>query len=171
LGGSIIVKKQDELSTRIREFQTLGGAIPSPFDCWLLYRSLATFPIRMRVHAENAQKLAEYLEKHPKIEKVHYPGLKSNEFHKIAKKQMQGGFSGMLSILVQGGAEAALKLASHFKLIKHATSLGGVETLVDHRQTAEGAHSVSPPNLLRVSVGVENIDDLIKDFEQALASL
>jgi cystathionine gamma-synthase len=171
IGGSIIVKKQDELSRRIREFQTLGGAIPSPFDCWLLYRSLATFPMRMRVHAENAQKLAEYLEKHPKIEKVHYPGLKNNTYHKVAKKQMNGGYSGMMSIWVKGGAEASLKLASHFKIIKHATSLGGVETLVDHRQTAEGVHSVSPPNLLRVSVGVENITDLIRDFEQALASL
>jgi cystathionine gamma-synthase len=169
IGGCIIVKNTSEISTRIREFQTLGGAVPSPFDCWLLYRSLSTFPVRMKMHAENAQKLAEYFEKHPKIEKVNFPGLKNNEFHKVSKKQMTGGFSGMMSILVKGGAAETLKLAGSLKIVKHATSLGGVETLVDHRQSAEGVHSVSPPNLLRISVGIENIEDLIGDFEQALA--
>jgi cystathionine gamma-synthase len=168
IGGCIIVKHTSDISTRIREFQTLGGAIPSPFDCWLLYRSLSTFPMRMRVHAENAQKLAEYFEKHPKIEKVNYPGLKNNAFHKVSKKQMTDGFGGMMSILVKGGAVETLKLAGSLKIVKHATSLGGVETLVDHRQSAEGVHSVSPPNLLRISVGIENIEDLIGDFEQAL---
>ena len=168
IGGCIVVKNQDLFSQKIREFQTLGGAVPSSFDSWLLYRSLSTFPMRMKIHAENAQKLAEYLEKHPKMEQVLYPGLKNNPYHKVAKKQMKGGFSGMMSVLVKGGAAETLALASHFQLIKHATSLGGVESLVDHRQTAEGVHSVSPPNLLRVSVGVENIDDLIEDFRQAL---
>ncbi len=169
IGGSVIMKNENEMSQRIREFQTLGGAVPSPFDCWLLYRSLATFPMRMRVHAENAQLLAEYFEKHPKIEKVNYPGLKHNAFHKVSKKQMTNGFGGMMSILVKGGASETLKMAAQLKLVKHATSLGGVETLVDHRQSAEGVHSLSPPNLLRVSVGVEDIGDLIADFEQALS--
>ena len=168
IGGCIIVKNVSETSNRIREFQTLGGAIPSPFDCWLLYRSLSTFPMRMKIHAENAQKLAEYFDTHPKIEKVNYPGLKNNEFHKISKKLMTGGFGGMMSILVKGGAAETLKLAGSLKIVKHATSLGGVETLVDHRQSAEGVHSVSPLNLLRISVGIENIEDLIGDFEQAL---
>jgi cystathionine gamma-synthase len=168
IGGCIIVKNTSEISTRIREFQTLGGAVPSPFDCWLLYRSLSTFPMRMKMHAENAQKLAEYFDTHPKIEKVNFPGLKNNAFHKVSKKQMTGGFSGMMSILVKGGAAETLKLAGSLKIVKHATSLGGVETLVDHRQSAEGVHSVSPPNLLRISVGIENIEDLIGDFEQAL---
>jgi cystathionine gamma-synthase len=168
IGGCIMVKNVGEISTRIREFQTLGGAIPSPFDCWLLYRSLSTFPMRMKMHAENAQKLAEYFDTHPKIEKVNYPGLKNNAFHKVSKKQMKSGFSGMMSILVKGGAAETLKLAGSLKIVKHATSLGGVETLVDHRQSAEGVHSVSPPNLLRISVGIENIEDLIGDFEQAL---
>jgi cystathionine gamma-synthase len=168
IGGCIVVKNSNETSNRIREFQTLGGAIPSPFDCWLLCRSLSTFPMRMEIHAKNAQKLAEYFEKHPKIEKVNYPGLKNNAFHKVSKKLMTGGFSGMMSILVKGGAAETLKLASNLKIAKHATSLGGVETLVDHRQSAEGVHSVSPPNLLRISVGIENIVDLIADFEQAL---
>jgi cystathionine gamma-synthase len=168
IGGSVIMKNENDMSQRIREFQTLGGAVPSPFDCWLLYRSLATFPMRMRIHAENAQQLAEYFEKHPKIEKVNYPGLKKNAFHKVSKKQMSNGFGGMMSILVKGGSNETLKMAAQLKVAKHATSLGGVETLVDHRQSAEGIHSLSPPNLLRVSVGVEDIGDLIADFEQAL---
>lgn len=168
LGGCVILKKEGDLSQKIKDYQTLGGGVPSSFDCWLLYRSLSTFPIRMKVHAENAQKLAEYLEKHPKIEAVLYPGLKNNPHHKTAQKQMVGGFGGMLSILIKGGANETLKMASKLKMVKHATSLGGVETLVDHRQSAEGIHSVSPPNLLRISVGIENIEDIISDFEQAL---
>ena len=118
---------------------------------------------------ENAMALALYLNSHPKIEKVNYPGLASNEYHSVAATQMKNGFGGMLSILVKGGAPEALRLASNLNTITHATSLGGVESLVDHRQSAEGAHSVSPPNLLRVSVGIENIEDLIRDFDQALA--
>lgn len=168
LGGCIILKNEGELSQKIREYQTLGGGVPSSFDCWLLYRSLATFPIRMKVHGENAQKLADYLSTHPKIEAVLYPGLKNSAYHKIAKKQMKGGFGGMLSVLIKGGAKETLDMASRLKMVKHATSLGGVETLVDHRQSAEGIHSVSPPNLLRISVGIENIEDIIADFEQAL---
>lgn len=169
LGGCIIVHETNEMSQKIRDFQTLGGGVPSAFDCWLLYRSLATFPLRMRAHGENAQKLAEYLEKHPKVEKVMYPGLLTNDYHEISKKQMQNGFGGMLSILVKGDEKTALQFASKLKLVKHATSLGGVETLVDHRRSAEGIHSNSPENLVRISVGIEHIDDLISDFKQALS--
>jgi cystathionine gamma-synthase len=169
LGGCIIVKEQNELSQKIRDFQTLGGGVPSAFDCWLLYRSLATFPIRMQVHGANAQKLAEYLVQHPKVEKVMYPGLQTNEYHEVSKKQMQNGFGGMMSILVKGDEKTALQFASKLKLVKHATSLGGVETLVDHRRSAEGVHSNSPENLVRISVGIEHIDDLVADFEQALS--
>jgi cystathionine gamma-synthase len=168
LGGCIIVNETNELSQKIRDFQTLGGGVPSAFDCWLLYRSLATFPIRMQVHGANAQKLAAYLAQHPKVEKVMYPGLITNEYHEISKNQMQNGFGGMLSILVKGNEKTALHFASNLKLVKHATSLGGVETLVDHRRSAEGIHSSSPENLVRISVGIEHIDDLISDFEQAL---
>ncbi len=160
------------LGGALRSFQTIGGAVPSPFDCWLLSRSLATFAIRMPVHAKNAIKLAVFLENHPKIEKVNYPGLKSNEYHRIAKKQMIGadgvaGFGGMMSVLVKGGQKEAMALASNLKIFKHATSLGGVESLIEHRFSVEGVHSKSPENLLRISVGIENIDDLIADFEQA----
>lgn len=169
IGGAVIVNGNESLAQKIRDFQILGGAVPSSFDSWLLCRSLATFPIRMKVHGENAMALALYLNSHPKIEKVNYPGLASNEYHSVAATQMKNGFGGMLSILVKGGAPEALRLASNLNTITHATSLGGVESLVDHRQSAEGAHSVSPPNLLRVSVGIENIEDLIRDFDQALA--
>ncbi|PLK46048.1 PLP-dependent aspartate aminotransferase family protein [Emticicia sp. TH156] len=173
LSGCIIFNDNcpQELKTRIRNFQTTGGVIPSPFDCWLLFRSLSTFAVRMPVHAHNAMKLAMFLEGNPQIEKVNYPGLKSNEYHKVARKQMSNGFGGMMSILVKGGQEAALKLTANLKLVKHATSLGGVETLIEHRKSAEGAHSVSPDNLLRISTGIENIDDLLADFRQALENL
>lgn len=170
-GGCVITGDTPDLWTPIREFQTLGGAVPSAFDCWLLYRSLATYPLRMKVHGFNALKLAQYLETHPGIDQVYYPGLTSSKYHTLAGQQMHEGYGGMLSILVKGGAAETLKLASQLKLITHATSLGGVESLVDHRQSAEGAHSMSPPNLLRVSVGIENIEDLIRDFDQALKSL
>lgn len=170
-GGCVIAHESNELSQRVREFQTLGGAVPSAFDCWLLYRSLSSYPLRMKVHGENAMQLANYLHSHPAIEKVYYPGLVSNPYHELASRQMKDGFGGMLSILVKGGAAETLKLASNLKLITHATSLGGVESLVDHRQSAEGVHSTSPPNLLRVSVGIENISDLISDFDQALKSI
>lgn len=170
LGGCVVLNGNlpAEKATLIRQFQTVGGAVPSAFDCWLLSRSLSTFAVRMPVHAQNAMKLAMYLEKHPKIEKVNYPGLKSNEFHRVAKKQMKNGFGGMMSVLVKGSQEEVMKFASSMKIVKHATSLGGVETLIEHRRSSEGTHSVSPENLLRISVGIENIDDLIADFETAL---
>ncbi len=169
LGGCIIfpINKSETLYQSIRTFQSVGGAVPSPFDCWLLNRSLATFAIRMPIHAQNALKLAKFLENHPEIEKVNYPGLSSNEFHGVAQKQMVGGFGGMMSILVKGGEKEALALASKLKLFKHATSLGGVESLIEHRYSVEGVHSASPQNLLRISVGIEHIEDLIADFEQA----
>ncbi len=170
-GGCVITSVELPAGQRIREFQTLGGAVPSAFDCWLLYRSLSSYPLRMKTHGENALKLAQYLESHPGIEQVYYPGLPSNKYHALATRQMQGGYGGMLSILVKGGSKETLRLASSLKLITHATSLGGVESLVDHRQSAEGVHSMSPPNLLRVSVGIENIEDLIRDFEQAFKSV
>lgn len=175
LGGCVIFNDSplngSGVRGEVRLFQTVGGAIPSAFDCWLLTRSLSTFYARMPIHGANAMKLAQFLETHPKIEKVHYPGLKSNEYHRIAKKQMKNGFGGMLSILIKGDEAQAMRFSSSMKIVKHATSLGGVETLVDHRRSAEGEHSVSPPNLIRVSVGIENIEDLIQDFKEALDRL
>jgi cystathionine gamma-synthase len=168
LGGAVIFKEANERYEFIRDVQKIGGAVPSPFDCWLLCRSLATFPLRMRAQSENAMKLAEYFDNHSSIEKVLYPGLTSDAGHEIALKQMKGGFGAMLSILVKGGREEALMVCKSLKMIKHATSLGGVESLIEHRKSIEGDLSPTPDNLLRVSVGIEEIEDIIIDFEQAL---
>ncbi|MCU0450293.1 MAG: PLP-dependent aspartate aminotransferase family protein [Bernardetiaceae bacterium] len=169
LGGSLSFAQPGPGLEQVRLIQKTGGAVPSPFDCWLLARSLATLPLRMRAHAANAQQLAEFLQSQPGIEQVLYPGLPTDPYHAVAQKQMQGGFGGMLSIMVKGGQAEALKLAQGLQLFKHATSLGGVESLIEHRQSIEGATSVAPANLLRVSVGLEHIDDLKQDFAQALA--
>ncbi|HMQ48752.1 MAG TPA: aminotransferase class I/II-fold pyridoxal phosphate-dependent enzyme [Saprospiraceae bacterium] len=171
LGGAVVCRENDERCAFLRNFQQIGGAVPSPFDCWLLCRSLATFAVRMPIHAANAQALAEYLNKQSPIEKVLYPGLSSDPGHEIAQRQMLGGFGGMLSVLVKGGRETALKLSSSLKIFKHASSLGGVESLVEHRRSIESEDSLTPDNLLRISVGIEHVDDLIADFEQALKGL
>lgn len=171
LGGALIFKETNQRYEFIRNCQKYGGAVPSPYDCWLLCRSLSTFSARMPIHSANAMQLAQYLETHPKIEKVLYPGLPSHPQHAVAKKQMKNGYSGMLSILVKGGRAEALQLASHLQLFAHATSLGGVESLVEHRKSVEGDTSPTTENLLRVSVGIEDAKDLIADFEQALRSV
>jgi cystathionine gamma-synthase len=171
LGGALIFKEDNQRSEFIRTFQKVGGAVPSPFDCWLLCRSLMTFVARMPIHAHNGMELARFLSQHPAIEAVMYPGLPSNPQYHVAKKQMMNGFGGMLSVLVKGGQEAALTLCRHLTLFTHATSLGGVESLIEHRRSIEGVDSPSPDNLLRISVGIEAAEDLIADFAQALAKL
>ncbi|MEP6711369.1 MAG: PLP-dependent aspartate aminotransferase family protein [Ferruginibacter sp.] len=168
LGGVLVVKEKTTVSERLREYQQIAGAVPSPFDCWLLNRSLSTFPIRVPLQCSNAMALAQHLLQQNKIEKVFYPGLPSHLNHSIAAKQMKGGFGSILSILVKGNKEDTLHFAGRLKIFKHATSLGGVESLVEHRRTAEGAHPISPDNLLRISVGIEHIDDLLNDISQAL---
>jgi cystathionine gamma-synthase len=168
LGGALVFKNADACYDFIRMYQKTGGAVPSPFDCWLLCRSLATFTARMPIHAKNAMQLATFLAAHPAIERVMYPGLESDPQHLIAKKQMTNGFGGMLSILVKGGQEEALKICSKLQIFCHATSLGGVESLIEHRRSIEGESSPTPANLLRISVGIEDGDDLVADFEQAL---
>lgn len=168
LGGVVIAREQNAAYTYIRLYQNVAGAVPSPFDCWLLNRSLATFTLRVPVQSANALEVAGFLSKHPKIEKVFYPGLPTHENHAIARRQMRNGFGSVLSVLVKSGKADALKMVSRLQLINHATSLGGVETLIEHRRTAEGAMQISPDNLLRISVGIEHPDDLIRDFKQAL---
>ena len=168
LGGAVLTNKEDEVSQSIRNYQKMAGAVPSPFDCWLLNRSLATFPLRFKAQCENATTIARYLITHSKIEKVFYPGLTSHENHEIAKKQMKNGFGSIISILVKGNQEKALQFTSKLQIFKHATSLGGVESLVEHRRSVEGTNPISPENLIRLSIGIEYIDDLIADLEQAL---
>lgn len=165
LGGCVILGESSEnLKERIANFQKYGGGVPSPFDCWLLNRSLATYLLRMPVHASNAMKLATFLEGHPLVERVNYPGLETYMYYQVAQKYMQNGFGGMMSILVKLNEATIKKRASSMKYFKHATSLGGVESLVEHRRSVEGDNPTSPPNLLRISVGIEDIQDLIDDF-------
>jgi cystathionine gamma-synthase len=171
LGGSLIFKEENHTYEFIRQYQKIGGAVPSPFDCWLLCRSLSTFKARMKIHSDNAMGLANYLYSHKHIEKVFYPGLPDDLGHDTARKQMKNGFGGMLSILVKGGMEEALKVCKHLQIFKHATSLGGVESLIEHRKSVEGDLSTTPHNLLRISVGIEEIEDLVLDFDNALKHL
>lgn len=168
LGGVLVTAKSDNLWASIRNIQQIGGAVPSPFDCFLLLRSIKTLPYRMRGHSENGMALAKYLQSHSKIEEVFYPGLSSHPQHDVAKKQMSA-FGGMLSILVKGGAAEARKVVNSVKIFAQATSLGGVESLIEHRASVEGPDTKTPQNLIRISVGLEHIDDLIADLEMALS--
>jgi len=139
-----------------------------PFETWLLLRGMRTLAIRYERQSENALRIATHFDGHPKIERVLYPGLPSHPGYDIAKRQMTGGFGGMMSICISGGATEARKLATSCELFVPATSLGGVESLIEHRATIEGRHSLVPQNLLRLSVGIEDVQDLIADLEQAL---
>jgi cystathionine gamma-synthase len=167
LGGAVIGQRDDDLFALIRTIQHLGGGVPSPFDCWLLLRSIRTLPYRMRGHFANAQAVAAFLDQHPAVTHVHYPGLPSHPGHEIAVRQMQA-FGGMLSMQVAGGEAAARQVANRVQLFTQATSLGGVESLIEHRFSIEGPDSLTPPALLRLSIGLEHPDDLIADLEQAL---
>ncbi|WP_210546745.1 PLP-dependent aspartate aminotransferase family protein [Rhodoferax sp. PAMC 29310] len=167
LGGAVVSRLNDDHFAQLRTAQLFGGAVPSPFDCWLVMRSLPTLPYRMQAHCANAQKVAEFLHAHDKVSVVHYPGLQGNPFHALASKQMSG-FGGMLSFEVKGGKDAAMALAAHVEIFTRATSLGGVESLIEHRASIEGPESKTPQGLLRVSVGLEHADDLIDDLNSAL---
>ena len=167
LGGAVVTRADDAAFAAIRTAQLYGGAVPSPFDCWHVMRSLPTLAPRMRTHAANAQRVAEFLAAHPKVEAVHYPGLPGSPFHALATRQMRG-YGGMLSFEVRGGRDAALGVAARVQLFTRATSLGGVESLIEHRASIEGPESRTPQGLLRVSIGLEHPDDLVDDFTQAL---
>ncbi len=166
-GGALVLKEEGELAARLRVVQTVGGAVPSPFDCWLVHRGIRTLAYRMRGHCDNAELVAGFLERHRAVEVVHYPGLASGPGHAVAARQMRR-YGGMVSVEVRGGAEAALAVLSRVKLFTRATSLGGPESLIEHRASVEGPDSPTPPGLLRLSVGLEHPDDLIEDLDQAL---
>jgi cystathionine gamma-synthase len=167
LGGAVVSRGDDEFFQRIRRIQGLGGAVPAPFDCWLLLRSIRTLPYRMRAHSAHAQQVAEFLAGHPAVAAVHYPGLATHPGHEVAARQMSL-FGGMLSIQVHGGAAEAMAMTARLRLFTRATSLGGVESLIEHRASIEGPHTTAPANLLRVSVGLEHPEDLIADLARAL---
>lgn len=168
LGGAIIMREENDWSARLKRVQILMGATQNPLDCYLLARGLKTLPLRMREHSASALTLAQKLEKHIAIEKVHYPGLISHPQHELAKRQMPNGFSGMISIQIKGDEANARKVASKLKLFQQATSLGGVESLVEHRRSIEGPDSKTPGNLLRLSIGLEHVDDLWEDLNSCI---
>ena len=166
-GGSLAFRKRDELFEKVEHVRTIVGGVASPFNSWLILRGIRTLAPRMRMHSENARAVAQFLATNRRIEAVHYPGLPSHPAHEVAARQMSD-FGGMLSIRVKGGREEAMAVAAKTKLFTRATSLGGVESLIEHRASSEGPASRTPPNLLRLSIGLEHNDDLIADLAQAL---
>jgi cystathionine gamma-synthase len=168
LGGIVAVRERGASLERLRDFQGAGGGVPSPFDCWLLLRSLPTLPVRVRQQSANALAVARCLEADPRVERVHYPGLESHPSHALAARQMHDGYGAVVSFQVPGGATEALAVAGRARLFTRATSLGGVESLIEHRASMEGPLSQTPANLIRLSVGLENTADLVADLDQAL---
>jgi cystathionine gamma-synthase len=167
MGGALVFARRDALFDRVEHARHILGAVASPFASWLVLRGLRTLALRMERHAENALRVARALEEHPQVAAVHYPGLANHPGHAIAARQMRA-FGGMLSFRVRGGRDAAIAAVSRAKLFVRATSLGSVESLIEHRATSEGAGSKAPPELIRLSIGIEHPDDLIADLEQAL---
>ena len=167
LGGALICKVDNELAQQIRSIQSTGGAVPSPFECWLTLRGIRTLPWRIRAQSANAARLAAYLASHRAVAAVHYPGLPHHPGHAVAKQQM-ADFGGMLAVQVGKSADEARAVASSLRFFTQATSLGGTESLIEHRASVEGPTTRSPQNLLRVSVGLENVDDLLEDWERVL---
>lgn len=168
LAGALVTKRVDAVWEKIVAERHGAGAVPGPFDAWLLLRGIRTLSLRAERAASNAQRIAEHLETHPVIERVLYPGLNSHPGHSIAAGQMSGGFGSLLSFLVTGGQQEALAIAGRMQLIISATSLGGVETLIEHRFSLEPPETGVPENLLRLAVGIEHIDDLLADIDSAL---
>lgn len=167
MGGALVFAKADALFEAAAHRRHITGNIAAPFNSWLILRGARSLPARMAWHCNNAMRIAEFLSTQHGIEAVHYPGLASHPGHEIAKKQMRD-FGGMLSVQFTGGRDAALRFASRVKIFTNATSLGGVESLIEHRASTEGNKPVSPQNLIRISIGLEHSDDLIEDIRQAL---
>jgi cystathionine gamma-synthase len=167
IGGALVAKNEDEYFDRIRLIQQMGGAVPSPQDCWMLCRSTRTLACRVKSHNEHGELIAEWLKGHNRITDVFYPGLTSHPGHETAKMQMSG-FGGMISFLVDGSQRDAINIVGRSRLIKRATSLGGVESTWEHRQSSEGEGSITPVNLIRLSAGLEHADDLLEDLNHAL---
>jgi cystathionine gamma-synthase len=168
VAGALVTRDDDDHWRDLKRLRVLLGGIPGTFESWLLTRGMRTLFPRVRVAAANALELARALNRHPAIAQVLYPGLPEFPGHEIAARQMQGGFGAMLSIRLSGGEDAAIAAAAKLRLWKRATSLGGVESLVEHRASVEGPDSPCPRDLLRLSVGIERVEDLYADLVQAL---
>ena len=168
IAGALVTRENSEYWKRVKMVRAQIGGTMGSFEAWLLLRGMRTLFLRVDAACRSAQRIAEHFEGHTQIAEVLYPGLASFAGHAVAAKQMQGGFGGMLSIRVKAGEAAAIATAANVELWKRATSLGGVESLIEHRASVEGAGTPVPFDLLRLSVGIENTDDLIADLEQAL---
>lgn len=168
-GGALVFAKKDALYDSVSHVRRVVGGAASAFNSWLVLRGARTLAARMRVHSENGRRVAEFLAGHPDVERVHYPGLASHPGHAVAKTQMSD-FGGMLSFEVKGGRARAISLVAAVKIFVRATSLGGVESLIEHRFSTEGPGSTTPESLIRLSVGLEHPDDLVEDLQQALAA-
>ena len=168
LMGAVVTKETNARWEKLCTGHGLSGAIPSAFDSWLMMRGLRTLFVRFERQSSNAMKLALALENHPAVSHVLYPGLESHPGHAIAARQMTGGFGGLLSIRLKGGAEAARTLCASTKVFLQATSIGGVESLIEHRKPIEGPSSPTPDDLVRLSCGIEAADDLLEDLQLAL---
>jgi len=166
--GALITGAEDDYWGRLKTTRIKLGSVPGSFEAWLLLRGMRTLFPRVKAACANALALAEHFGRHPRVADVLYPGLKNHPSHGIAARQMSGGFGGMLSIRLKGGASAATATAARVKIWKRATSLGGTESLIEHRSSVEGVGSPCPPDLLRLSAGIEDASDLIADLEQAL---
>jgi cystathionine gamma-synthase len=171
LAGALVTSEVTDRWRQVAALRTKMGAPLPPFECWLLMRGLRTVYVRYRQASANAMAIARHFSRHPKVERVLYPGLPAHPRHDVAARQMRDGFGGMMSILVRGGFAEAQKLCVRLKVIVPATSLGGVESLAEHRKAVEGPTSPVPDNLVRLSIGIEHPDDLIADLEQALAGV
>jgi cystathionine gamma-synthase len=170
VAGALVTARHDELWERIVAIRSGNGAVLGSFEAWLLLRGMRTLHLRVERASRTAQTIAEHFAGHARIVATLYPGLHSHPGHAVAARQMHGGFGGMLSIRVAGGERAAIATAARVTVWKRATSLGGVESLIEHRASIEGAGSPAPPDLLRLSAGIEDAGDLIGDLEQALAA-
>jgi cystathionine gamma-synthase len=170
MAGTLTTAREDAFWARLCSARSSGGAILGGFEAYLLLRGMRTLFPRIERACRSAQRIAEALSGHPRVAEVLYPGLPSHPGHAVAARQMSGGFGGMLSIRVRGGAAAAIAVAARVEVWKRATSLGGVESLIEHRASIEGADSPAPPDLLRLSVGIEDPDDLIADLDAALTA-
>jgi Fe-S cluster biogenesis protein NfuA len=171
LAGALVTARADPFWERIRSWRRSAGAVLGPFEAWLLQRGMRTLFLRVQRSSESALAIARHLDGHPALKTVLYPGLPSHPGHEVARRQMTGGFSGMLSLRVEGGETEAMLVAGGVRVFKRAVSLGGVESLIEHRRSTEGPSSPVPDDLLRLSIGLEALDDLIGDLEAALTPL
>jgi cystathionine beta-lyase/cystathionine gamma-synthase len=177
--GGAVVTNDTELYEKLYRYQNDFGGVPSPFDCWLTLRGIRTLHVRMEAHCRNAMAVAQFLESHPKIEWVRYPGLPSHPQHELARKQMRHGFSGMIAVGVKGGEKAAQRFCEGTKIFNLAESLGGAESLIGYppkmshasMSAEERAWCGIPDNMVRLSVGLEDVNDLVEDLQQALESV